>query len=151
MFFKETFTFTKYLGIFFLVCGAILISQKDKIDFRFNKAFWLMALAAITMAIGSIITKYLLNFGDFWTIFSYTRGFGETIALIPIIYLNFKDIKEGITKNGKKAIGAMFFSALFGVFGIILITIAVSTGSVTLVYSLSSIQPFFCLNICVDH
>lgn len=145
IFFKETFTFAKYLGIFLLVIGAILISQKDKIDFKFNKAFWLMILAAIAYAISAIVTKYLLNFADFWTVFSYTKGIGAIVALFPIVCLNFKEISRELVKNGKKALGIILIAVLLGVLGGLFITIAVSSGSVTLANVLSSIQPFFVL------
>jgi len=145
IFFKETFTFVKYLGIFFLVVGAILISQKDKIYFKFNKAFWLMILAAIAYAISAIITKYLLNFADFWTVFSYTKGIGAIVALFPIVCLNFKEISGELIKNGKKALSAILIAVLLGVFGGLFITIAISVGSVTLVNALASIQPFIVL------
>lgn len=39
IFLGEILTLQKYLGVFFLAIGAMLISQKDKIDFRFNRAF----------------------------------------------------------------------------------------------------------------
>lgn len=145
IFFKETFTFVKYLGIFFLVIGAILISQKDKIDFKLNKAFWLMILAAIAYAISVIIIKYLLNFADFWTVFSYTKGIGVIVALVPVVFLNFEETSRELVKNGKKAFSAILVAVLLGVFGGLFITIAISSGSVTLSNVLSSIQPFFVL------
>lgn len=147
IFFKETFTFTKYLGIFFLVIGAILISQKDSINFKFNKAFWLMILAAIAYAVSVIIIKYLLNFADFWTIFSYTKGVGAAVALVPVAFLNFKEISRELVKNGRKAFSAILVAVLLGVLGGLFITIAISSGSVTLANVLSSIQPFFVLAI----
>ena len=39
---------------------------------------------------GAIIVKYLLNYADFWTIFSYTR-IGAIFVLIPIFYLNYPE------------------------------------------------------------
>lgn len=145
IFFKETFTLAKYLGIFFLVIGAILISQKDSINFKFNKAFWLMILAAIAYAISVIIIKYLLNFADFWTIFSYTKGVGSAVVLVPIAFLGFNKISGELAKNGKKAFIAILAAVLLGVLGGLFITIAISSGSVTLANVLSSIQPFFVL------
>lgn len=135
----------KYLGIVFLVAGAILISQKDFVNFRFNKAFWFMILAAGALAVNSIIAKYLLSFADYWTIFSYTRGMGAMIALLPVIYFNFNDLVGEIKKNGKKAIGLMSASETLNVLGGLFITLAISAGSVTLVNSLASVQPFFVL------
>ncbi len=135
----------KYLGIIFLVLGAILISQKDSVNFKFNKAFWFMVLASGAMAANTVITKYLLSFADYWTIFSYTRGIGVVVALLPVIYLNFNDLIGEVKKNGKKAIGIMSASQALTVLGGLFITFATSVGSVTLVNALASIQPFFVL------
>lgn len=145
IFLGEILTPIKYLGIFFLAIGAILVSQKDSINFKFNKAFWFMVLASGMIAASTVITKYLLNFADYWTIFSYTRGIGAMMALLPIIYLNFNDLINEARKNGKKAIGMMSVSQLLNVLGGLSITLAISAGSVTLVNALASIQPFIVL------
>jgi len=125
--------------------GAILVSQKDSINFKFNKAFWFMVLASGAVAVSVVITKYLLNFADYWTIFSYTRGLGVFIALLPIIYFNFNDLFFEVKKNGNKVIGLMSTSEILNVFAGLSITFAISVGSVTLVTALSSIQPFIVL------
>lgn len=145
IFLGEVLTPIKYLGVFFLAIGAILVSQKDSINFKFNKAFWFMILASVAIAINVVITKYLLNFADYWTIFSYTRGLGVIIALLPIIYLNYNDLVYELKKNGKKAIGMMSVSEILNVFAGLSITFAISIGSVTLVNALASIQPFIVL------
>lgn len=145
IFLGEVLTPIKYLGVFFLAIGAILVSQKDSINFKFNKAFWFMVLASGAIAVSTVITKYLLNFADYWTIFSYTRGIGAMIALLPVIYLNFNDLIGEVKKNGKKTIGLMSVSETLNVSGGLFITLAISVGSVTLVNALASVQPFFVL------
>lgn len=145
IFLGEVLTPIKYLGVFFLATGAILVSQKDSINFKFNKAFWFMVLASGAIAASAVITKYLLNFADYWTIFSYTRGLGVFVALLPIIYLNFNDLISEVKKNGKKVVGLMSVSEILNVLAGLFITLAISAGSVTLVAALSSIQPFIVL------
>lgn len=144
IFLGEVLTPVKYLGVFFLAMGAILVSQKDSIKLRFNKAFWFMVLSSGTFALSAIITKYLLNFADYWTIFAYLKG-GAIVALLPIIFLNFNGLIDTIKKNSNKAFGAMAASETLNVLAGLLLTLAISVGSVTLVTALSSIQPFIVL------
>jgi len=143
IFLGEVFGPLKYLGIFLLVIGAIIISSKN-LKMRFGKAFWLMITCSLLGAAGTVITKYLLNFADFWTIFSYTR-IGTVFALIPIFYLDFPDLISTIKKHGKKVVGVISFNTSLNLVGVLFITIALSMGFVTLVNALSSVQPFFVL------
>jgi len=147
-FLREIFTPIKYLGIFLLVTGAVSISSKNFIKFGFGKAFWFMVVASLTLSLNSVITKYLLNFVDFWTIFSYIR-IGAFFALIPIFFFSFKDLKLAVRENGKKTIIVMSLNEILALFAVILITIAMTKGYVTLVNALSSVQPFFVLLIAV--
>ncbi len=144
-FLDEKLTFVKIIGILLLVGGAILISFKDSLKLSFGKAFWLMVLSAITLAINSVIAKYLLEFADYWTVFAYTRGFGVTVALLPFFYLNFSDLVITVKENGKKVIGLISLNESLRQSGGLFITIAASLGSVTLVNALASLQPFFVL------
>lgn len=104
-----------------------------------------MILSSGAIAVGIIITKYLLDFADFWTVFSYTKGIGMIIALLPIIYLNFDDLVGEIKKNGNKAVGMMSISQILNIMGGVLITLAMSAGAVTLVNTLTSTQSFIVL------
>jgi len=96
----------------------------------------------------SVLIKYLLNFADFWTIFSYTR-IGTIFALIPIFYFNFKDLVSNVKEHGKKVIGVMSLSEVFNISGVLFITIATSLGFVTLVSALSELQAFFVLFLTI--
>jgi len=148
IFLGEIFTPIKYLGIFLLIMGAILVSSKNILKIRFGKSFWFMVLAALSIAASSIIVKYLLNFADFWTIFGYER-FGEVFALIPIFYLSFSDLSSSVKKFGLKSIGLMSLSETIGLIGLLLVTIGTSIGYVTLVNALTSVQPLFVLLFAV--
>ncbi len=148
IFLGEIFTPLKYLGIFLLVIGAILISSKNFIKISFGKAFWFMVLSSLALSISAVMTKYLLNFADFWTIFSWTR-IGMIFALIPIFYFSFPDLMSTVKEYGKKVVGVMFLNESINVVGVLLITIATAVGYITLVNALSSIQPFFVLSFAV--
>ena len=145
VFLNEIFSSTVYLGILLILIGAILISSKDITKIRPGKAFWLMILSSAMIAIVAIITKYLLDYADFWTVFSYTRGIGTFIALIPVFYFKYPELTALVKEHGKKAIGAISISGAFTMLGSLVITIAASTGPVTLVNAISMTRPFFVL------
>lgn len=148
IFLGEIFTPIKYLGIFLLIIGAIFISSKNFIKISFGKAFWFIVLASLVFSVNAVITKYILNFTDFWTIFSYMR-IGAFFALIPIFCFSFKDLIFAVRDYGKKAIIVISLNEILALVGIILITIAMSRGYVTLVNAISSVQPFFVLLFAV--
>jgi len=148
IFLGEIFTPIKYLGIFLLMFGAIAVSSKNILKIKFGKSFWFMILAALSIAVSSIIVKYLLNFADFWTVFGYER-FGEIFALIPIAYFSFSDLSSSVKRFGVKSIGLMSLSETIGLIGLLLVTIGTSIGYVTLVNTLTSVQPLFVLLFAV--
>ena len=144
LFLGEIFTPIKYLGIFFLVIGAVLISSKNSLKLSFGKSFWFMILAVVSVSITGVLTKYLLNFADFWTIFAYVR-IGMIFPLIPIFYFNFPELVKTIREPGKKVVGVMSANESLNVVAALLFTMALAVGYVTLVKSLASIQSFFIL------
>lgn len=141
LFLGEKLTPANHAGIFLLVTGAVLISSKKSLDWRFGKGFWFMILSAASISANAVITKYLLDFADSWTIFSYTRGFWVLLFLLPVIYRKFSDLKDVAAIGGTKAIGMISSSITLNLTGGILITLATAAGSVTMVNALVSIQP----------
>jgi len=148
IFLGEVFTLLKYLGIFLLVIGAILISAKNLSRINLGKAFWWMILSTLALSINQLLTKHLLNFADFWTIFAYTR-LGAVIGLIPIAYIYFPELIDTVRRHGKRVVIVISTSETITILGVLLITIAASIGYVTLVNALSSIQSFFVLLFAV--
>jgi len=147
IFLGEIFTPLKYLGIFLLVIGSILISSRS-IKIKLGKAFWLMIMSTIFFSFDLVITKYLLGFADFWTIFAYIR-IGAGLGLIPIFYLYSGELKDLITKHGKKVVGVISANETLNVLGVLSATIASALGFVTLVEALASIQSLFLFIIVV--
>lgn len=136
-----------YAGTILTLTGAILISIK-KFKFSLGRAFWYMMLSNISIAVSSILLKYLLGFADYWTIFSYNR-IGGIFVLIPLTYFVFPDLTNSIKKHGFKFISAVSLAELTNLMAVLSITIATSLGPVTLVSVLSSLQPFFVLKIAI--
>lgn len=148
IFLNEYFLPHIYLGIILLVFGAILISTRKRINFKFNKAFWFANISILAYSVEAVVIKYLIGFTDFWTIFGYLE-IGSFLGSIPIFFLISKDFKQMIRSYGFKPIIAMTFSETFSLIGLLLITIAYTTGSVTLVNALSSLQSFFVLLLMI--
>lgn len=142
-FLNEAFTPLKYFGIVSLVMGAFLLSIK-KFKINFSKAFWFMILSALCISINAILSKYLLNITDFWTIFSWTR-IGSFMATVPIMYFYFNELKKTVKRNGNKVVYAISISESLNLIATLSITIATSLGFVTLVDALSSLHPLFLL------
>jgi len=107
-----------------------------------------MMLSAIALTINQILTKHLLNFTDYWTIFAYTRV-GAVIGLLPIAYIYFPELIDTVRRHGKRVVAIISANETFNLLGVLSITIAVSIGYVTLVNALSSVQPFFVLLFAV--
>lgn len=148
VFLGEIFTLQKYLGIFLLVLGAILISAKDIKKLHFGRALEIMLLASLISAAVDIAEKYLLGFSDFWTVFAYTR-IGGVLALVPLVRPCFRELAATVKMHGKKVAWVVFLNESFMLAATALFIFAVSTGYVTLVGALSSVQSFFVLLITV--
>lgn len=148
IFLKEVFTPLEYLGIFLLVFGAILISSRNPLKLGFSKALPLMLLSVTTVSANSLLTKYLLGFTDYWTVFSYMR-IGGGILLIPISYIYLSSLILVAKKHGKRFIATVATSEILTVFAMLFFTIAASIGYITLVSAVSAIQPFFVLLLTV--
>lgn len=143
-FLGEVFTYEKYLGIFLLVAGAVLVSVKNLKKFRFGEGFKLILASTLIGSVMSVITKYLLNFADFWTILSYGR-IGMFLAVIPFFFINFKDLAYTLKKHGAKAAAVISAGDSLGMFGGFLMAAAFQLGFVTLATAVGSVQPFFVL------
>ncbi len=142
IFLGENFTAAKYLGMSLLIAGTILISIKKSLKSSFGKSFWYIILAALASAICAVITKYLLNYSDFWTIFAYAR-IGTIIVLIPVFYSNFPEILSSIKRMSMKSLSMISANEILNLIGILFVTVASVSGPVALVKSISSTHPFF--------
>lgn len=143
VFLQEELSFVKYIGIGFLVLGAIMINQKGAFSLRFNRAFCFMILSAASISLNAVLTKYLLNFSDYWTVFAYTRGIFIFLCVAPVLYLRYSDVKNILGEGGMGVIVAISGSISLNLIGGILSTIATALGSVTLANALFSFQPLF--------
>ncbi len=145
VFLSEVFTLNKYIGIFSLIVGSVLISiRKNLKGFELSKAFWFMFAAVLFFSISRVVAKYILGFINFWEVF-FWFNIGLFITSPFLLISNYSVFSSTIKKVGKKVVGAMVFSELLNSFGILFSAIALSTGFVSLVSALGSVQPLFVL------
>jgi drug/metabolite transporter (DMT)-like permease len=146
IFLGEIFTPIKYLGVFLLIFGSFLISYNKKTKIIFNKMFWFAIVGSLIFSFNAILQKYLLNFTDFWTVFSYER-IGAFLVLIPFLFFIRKDFSVFIKKI--RPVGLVSSSEVFNIAGLLFTTIAYSVSFVGLVKALASTQDFFVLFFAV--
>jgi hypothetical protein len=103
-----------------------------------------MGSAVIFIALNAFLTKYLLRFADYWTIFSFER-MGVGLAMIPFLNTYLPELISTIKERGRKFILIMSLDEILGLLGILFFTIAASLGYVTLTSAISALQPFLVL------
>jgi len=140
IFLNELLLLKHYIGIFFLVSGALLLSFKK--HFKVRKAFWLMLFANLFMGLTSIVSKYLFERTDFLTIYSYTR-FGVFLGVLPLCFVYYSDLRN-LFKNIKIP-GILFINESLDIMGVFSVVFAISYGFVSLVSALTSVQPLVVL------
>ncbi len=144
IFLGEIFTPLIYFGMLFLVAGAIGVSSDEGFKPSWSKGIWFMVLAGFCTAINQTITKYLLDYADYWTIFGIIR-IGAFCFLLPFIPKYLRDFKELVKEHGPKPLGFVTLSESLNLLAVLVSTLAASTGFISLINALQSIHPFFLL------
>lgn len=134
----------QYWGIALLVSGAIIISLSSPIKIGISKGIMCVLLAAFCYAINQVLTKFLIENNEFWSVFAYTR-LGVFLSLLPFMGYYFIYVYPESKKIQHRAYVIMITNQLLNVGGVFCITLAMTTGDVTLVNGLASTQPFFVL------
>ena len=143
IFLGEIFSFQKYLGIFILAIGSFLISLRKGAKFIISKAFGLMIIATLFLAVNNILAKYILNSLTYWNTFVWIR-IGTFLPIPLLFYINRKQTIETVSKKPKCGL-YLAISQLFNIIALIFSTIALSYGFVSLVGALGQIQNFIVL------
>ena len=150
LFLNEALTYIQILSILLMLVGGILatIEFKKKMNFSGGFMIFILILASISMAISHIFIKTLTE--EFSTLQIYgLRGIGVSIPLILPFSSKSNLKKFYIFLKDWKSSRFMFLAETVGAFfGLILIIIALKSGSVSLVASISSgTRPIFVLII----
>jgi drug/metabolite transporter (DMT)-like permease len=141
--FGERFPSKTYLGLLVLIAGAVLISSRWPFQLGFSPAFRLMSLASLSLAIYTLLTKYLLAYADYWTVFAVSRV-GMALGLVPFAFRHRPELKAVLAgRRGVKLAGFMAANEALALAGSLFFTMAAAVGPISLVNALSSTQPFF--------
>jgi len=144
MFLGEVFNFQKYLGIIFIVIGGILISFKKIVKkWHFSSVVKFILVAGFLWAISSVISKYTLNFTDYVSLTALQMLgyviFGPLFLLSNKVRSNFLSYM----KKFDRKIFLLIIATLIYLVGVLSFYYAASIGSISLVYTIVSTQPFF--------
>jgi len=144
LFLEEVFPPRRYLGVALMIVGAVLVSSRFPLRLRPGRAFWLMILSAISLSIQLVITKHLLSFADYWSVFALIR-LAMAVAMLPLLIQHFRDLIASLREHGTKVIWVMVGDQHIALAGALFLTIAAASGPITLVNALAAVQPFFVL------
>ena len=143
IFLGEVFTLSRYVGLFLLVAGTILISIRN-FRLRFGKAFKFIVLNLVLAAFGAVLYKYVLGHMNFWNAFAYARV-GAFIAAVPLFFIYRKTLIRALKTTNKKPLVIFAFSESAAFVGGLLWTVSAAIGFVTLVQALGNMHVFFVL------
>jgi uncharacterized membrane protein len=143
IFLKESLDINKYLGIVMLVSSTFLASyKKSGKKFRLSGELATLLLFVFGTACVSVLTKYTLNFTDYWNFFFWSIVGGEIGRLMllshPRIRKNFMKMSLSIGRNAWIAIAVAY---VLNFVGLLSYYIAVSLGKISIVYSFNSANP----------
>jgi EamA-like transporter family len=155
-FLGETLALRHLAGGLLLVIGVLLISYRhaDKREGSFLKLALSPALRPfipywVSMAIYCITLKCLLASMDEWHIYVWS-SLGSLMAVMPL--LANSSVRRGVLgffENGTSAVGALLSEETFMFLGIIFSISAFALGSVTMVTSVSALQPVLTLLLII--
>jgi len=146
VFLEEKLSLPSYLGVVFLVLGAIFISYRREEGKKpvMSPALGLILASGVVFAGYEVLTKYVLGAIDylsylFWN-FVGTATIGFSLFCLPKIRGNFlSDIK----RVNRTVLFWRIVNTSLGIIASVFYYIAISGGPVSLVSAASSLEPFF--------
>ena len=143
-FLGEVFLPAKYVGVFLLVAGAILVAKKKRFRLKSKKAIAFAVLAAMASAVDVVSVKYLLGYADYWTVFFYA-SLGGLPLLLPLLVWHGHKLARTVRTRGAKIVVGLGASNALNTLATLLFIAATSSGYATLTSALGSVQPLFTL------
>jgi drug/metabolite transporter (DMT)-like permease len=142
LFLKERLLANQLLAFVILVAAIIIISWQGGGQKKINKKLlgWAL-LAGLFFSANYVLTKYLYNFGNYFTIFFWTRIGGVLTALIFILLPQARNKIIADWKKPKKQKGLLVLAIqIGGGAGVMMQSYALKLASATLVNALQAIQ-----------
>jgi uncharacterized membrane protein len=147
MFLNEIFTVQIYAGILLVVAGAILISFKKTEKFRIGKGFHFILISTLILTIEGLLLKFALNQTDFISVFYWNR-IGVIIGILPIFLIYKKDFFSAVKEKLKTGL-IITGNNIVSETALIIFTLAIALGPLTLVTTIGATQPLFVLLMAV--
>lgn len=158
-FFAERFHSNEYLGSSLIILGAVLVAIERTSRGRFtvflgkNMEILLKYIipASLIMSINYGLAKLLLEQHSFWEVFFWGRiGFATTGLIIYLSRRRLrKEVNMNITLVAVQSIYRVVFIEALNFSGILLLTAAYAVGTITLVSTVSAIQPLIVVVVLV--
>lgn len=160
VFFVERFHADIYLGALLIILGAVVVAIERTTKWGFtiflgkNMLVLLKFIlpASVMMSITYGLTKLLLAQYSFWEVFFWGRigFFSAGIFFYVMIRKNRIEINENIKLIGFRKIYSVALIECLNFLGILLLTAAYATGTITLVSTVAAIQPLIVIVMLVS-
>jgi len=136
----EVFGALKYLGIFLLVVGAIVMSLKEfRFKFGLKEGMLIISLVVLLFALGDIAVKFSTIRASVWPVMFWV-GIGEGVMALLAFIFHHPHIRGRIRENGVRH---LVLANVLTVVGAVFSFLAISLGPVTLVRALAETQILF--------
>ncbi len=139
IFLSEQFTTGAYVGIGLIISGAFLISLKSfKHKLKFSKILLFVLLAAVLLALRTIIIKYTTLSASIWSVLFWV-GIGGLLITGLLYGLHHPHIK----KRWKRGVEHILFVGVVSAVGFFFLVVAISIGPASLVSATVATKPLF--------
>lgn len=143
LFIRESLSFSQYFAFFLLLIAGLFASLKsDQKKIKISFVFWDMLIFAIIISASAVMMKYVFLQESFWPCMVWI-ALGETISAIIISILFKKHIFNVFTETSLKTKLLILTDNIFSSTALIIYSLALSLGSVSLIGVLSSLNPIF--------
>ena len=140
LFLDERFTLIKYIGVIIIVVGGVIVGIDPHTKMIRKVVLYIMPYI-ILLSVLNILDKYMMDYFSFWEVYSLLAMIAGMIMIVFGIINN--GLKEVWTI--KRVVGFTVLSEILTVSASLIYLKALSLGPVTLVSSLSTIQPLYVL------
>ncbi len=141
LFFGESFTLLKYMGIGLVVLGSISLSFKEVNGrFKFDKLIVLVFIAAVMFAARNVLTKLSTQSITIWPVLFWI-GVGRGASALALFAFHHPHLR----KKARKGAEHLFIVGFFVSLGMLALFTAISLGPVSLVSALVGVKPLLVL------
>lgn len=128
---------SKYLGIFLIVAGAIMISvKKISLKGKLNIAVLFAILSAFFYSVRNVAIKHATLQTDFWSLLFWIGVGGAIVSLVLLIFHH-----PHIIRKARRGIEHLIINGFLSAIAVVFFTIAATLGPISLVSAMIEIEP----------